>query len=99
MTSVAGAAEPNGQSPRPAPETIAGRARSRRAGRAISFFLVCLAIVYVLKQVLFTFAFQPFSGHDEVAHYSYIEVLATEGRVPRLPDLELWQAEAVARGD
>lgn len=97
--SVAGAAEPNGPTPRPAPETARGRAMSLRARPAIAAFVICLAVVYVLKQVLFTFAFQPFSGHDEVAHYSYIEVLTTEGRVPRLPDLESWQAEAATRGD
>lgn len=66
---------------------------------AIERFIACLLVLYILKQVVFVIAFRPFSGHDEVAHYSYIELLATEGRVPRLPVLETWQAQARARGD
>jgi 4-amino-4-deoxy-L-arabinose transferase-like glycosyltransferase len=51
----------------------------------------------VLKQGLEVVAFRPFSGHDEVAHFSYLRTVATQGRVPVLPDLQTWRA-TVASG-
>jgi 4-amino-4-deoxy-L-arabinose transferase-like glycosyltransferase len=69
------------------------------AGTSIDRFIACLLVLYIVKQLVFVVAFQPFTGHDEVAHYSYIEVLATEGRVPQLPELERWQDVARSRGD
>jgi 4-amino-4-deoxy-L-arabinose transferase-like glycosyltransferase len=60
--------------------------------RALSQFLLVLTVAYVAKQVLSIFLFPAFSGHDEVAHYSYIRTLATEGRIPTLPDLEAWRS-------
>lgn len=96
---VADTAEPLGSGHRSAPRPRATWLEAARARPAIELFIAALLLVYVLKQVLFAFAFQPFSGHDEVAHYSYVEVLATEGRMPQLPDLEPWQAEAASRGD
>lgn len=47
-------------------------------------FLIVLLAVYVAKQIVTVLVFPPFTGHDEVAHYQYVRVLATEGRVPTL---------------
>ncbi len=54
-------------------------------------FVVVLLALYIVKQGIFVVAFHPFSGHDEVAHYSYLQTVATEHRVPilledRLPE-------------
>ncbi|MGH2614106.1 MAG: ArnT family glycosyltransferase [Thermomicrobiales bacterium] len=56
-------------------------------------FIVVLLFLYTVKQVFSVAAFYPFSGHDELAHYSYVRTLVTEGRIPVLPDLELWRTE------
>ena len=61
---------------------------------AIRRFVWVLAIAFVAKQAFATFLFPAFSGHDEVAHFAYIQVLATEHRLPVLPDLEQWRGEA-----
>ena len=47
-------------------------------------FLVVLLAVYCAKQVLIAVLFPPFSGHDEVAHYGYIQALDQGGRLPTL---------------
>lgn len=96
---VAGSAEPAATDHQATPSRRTGLVAALRSRPAIELFIAGLLVVYLLKQLLFVFAFQPFSGHDEVAHYSYVELLATEGRVPRLPDLATWQAEASSRGD
>ena len=70
----------------------------RRGVSAHDRFLIVLLLLYVAKQVIFVFAFAPFTGHDEVAHYGYLRTVATEGRIPVLPDLPTWQA-AVAAGE
>ena len=49
-------------------------------------FMVVLLVVYCAKQVLTAVIFPPFTGHDEVAHWQSIRVLATEGRLPTLHD-------------
>ena len=59
-----------------------------------------LIAVYIAKQVLTVFVFPPFTGHDEVAHFQYVRVLATEARIPtlyshRLPD-DLYRYRAYA---
>ncbi len=64
---------------------------------ALSKFLFFLSVAYVAKQLVSVFLFPAFSGHDEVAHYGYIRTLATEGRIPTLPDLDTWRA-AVRQG-
>jgi 4-amino-4-deoxy-L-arabinose transferase-like glycosyltransferase len=56
-------------------------------------FIVVLLVLYAIKQVFAVAAFYPFSGHDELAHFSYVRTLVTEGRIPVLPDLETWRAE------
>ena len=53
------------------------RSRTRR-------FIAVLLIVYCAKQILTATLFPPFTGHDEVAHWQSIRVLATEGRLPTL---------------
>lgn len=64
---------------------------------AFSRFLLFLSVAYVAKQLFSVFLFPAFSGHDEVAHYGYIRTLATEGRIPTLPDLDAWRV-AVEQG-
>lgn len=58
-----------------------------------SRFIGVLLIVFAAKQLFSVAAFYPFSGHDELAHYSYVRTLATEMRIPVLPDIEKWRAE------
>lgn len=60
---------------------------------AATRFIVVLLVVYALKQIFSVAAFYPFSGHDELAHFSYVRTLVNEGRIPELPDLEEWRAE------
>lgn len=47
-------------------------------------FLAALVAVYCAKQVLTAVLFPPFTGHDEVAHYEYVRIVAREGRLPTL---------------
>jgi 4-amino-4-deoxy-L-arabinose transferase-like glycosyltransferase len=58
---------------------------------AASRFISLLLVVFVAKQVFLTAATYPFSGHDELAHYSYVRTLVTEWRIPVLPDLITWR--------
>jgi 4-amino-4-deoxy-L-arabinose transferase-like glycosyltransferase len=67
---------------------LTGRGRWPQATR----FIVVLLILYAVKQVFSVAAYYPFSGHDELAHFSYVRTLATEGRLPELPDLATWRA-------
>ena len=55
-------------------------------------FIVVLLILYAVKQIFSVAAYYPFSGHDELAHFSYVRTLASEGRLPELPDLATWRA-------
>lgn len=54
------------------------------AQSAVGRFLLILLLVFVAKQILTVLVFPPFSGHDEVAHFNYIETVATEHRAPTL---------------
>jgi 4-amino-4-deoxy-L-arabinose transferase-like glycosyltransferase len=56
-------------------------------------FLGVMLVLFLAKGVLFTFVMAPFSGHDEVAHFAYLDYLATEGRLPIIPVLADWQEE------
>jgi len=51
-----------------------------------------LLLLFVLKQMLLVLVFPPFTGHDEVAHFSYIRTVATEHRIPIIPELDEWRA-------
>jgi 4-amino-4-deoxy-L-arabinose transferase-like glycosyltransferase len=55
-------------------------------------FIVVLLILYAVKQIFSVASYYPFSGHDELAHFSYVRTLASEGRLPELPDLATWRA-------
>src|ERR687898_398321 len=55
-------------------------------------FIVVLLLLYAVKQIFSVAAYYPFSGHDELAHFSYVQTLASEGRLPELPDLAAWRA-------
>ena len=58
--------------------------RLRSGGRwpEATRFIVVLLILYAVKQVFSVVAYYPFSGHDELAHFSYVRTLASEGRLP-----------------
>ena len=73
-------------SPPPSPLT-------RPAWPAATRFIVVLLVLYAVKQIFSVAAFYPFSGHDELAHFSYVRTLVTDGRIPELPDLKTWRAE------
>ncbi|MCC6314547.1 MAG: hypothetical protein IT337_11110 [Thermomicrobiales bacterium] len=53
--------------------------------------LAMLLVLYLLKQLFSVGAFPAFSGHDELAHFAYIGVLADQGRLPVLPDVAAWR--------
>ena len=78
--------------------------RQRVAAWPVStqFFFLLLGL-YVIKQLIFVVLFPPFSGHDEVAHFSYMRTVATEYRVPEILDLEefrlAWEADRRLAGD
>lgn len=54
--------------------------------------------MFVARGVLIAVTTQPYSGHDEIAHYAYLKVLVEEGRLPLIPDLGEWRASH-ASGD
>ncbi|MFT4037365.1 MAG: glycosyltransferase family 39 protein [Thermomicrobiales bacterium] len=47
-------------------------------------FLLVLLVVFIAKQALTVLVFPPFSGHDEVAHFNYLQTVADEHRAPTL---------------
>ena len=49
-------------------------------------FLWLLLVIFLFKGILIALVFTPYSGHDEVAHYAYLQIMAEEGRVPLIPD-------------
>ncbi|HET9661580.1 MAG TPA: glycosyltransferase family 39 protein [Thermomicrobiales bacterium] len=59
--------------------SLAGFAQS-----TVGRFLLVLLVVFIAKQALTVLVFPPFSGHDEVAHFNYVETVATDHRVPTL---------------
>jgi 4-amino-4-deoxy-L-arabinose transferase-like glycosyltransferase len=84
--------------PEHATETlVAARSDSRawlyvRAWPIARQVILVLSVVFVAKQVLNVFVFPPFTGHDEVAHYAYIRTVASDHRIPILPDVAGWVA-------
>ncbi len=62
-------------------------------------FLVLLLVLFLAKGVAITFIHEPYSGHDEVAHYAYLQMVASEHRVPTLPDLQDWRARYEQSGE
>ena len=75
--------------------TAAAAVRQRST---VQTFLFVLLTLYVAKQGINVIAFKPFTGHDEIAHYAYLRTVATEGRLPVLPDLDEFRA-AVQPGE
>lgn len=47
-------------------------------------YLSALLVVYVAKQLVVVLISPPFSGHDEVAHFAGVRIVATQGRIPTL---------------
>jgi len=81
-----------------------GRGRSRlwslvTASSVESRFIAILLLVFLAKGFTTALIHQPFTGHDEVAHYAYLEVVATDGRVPVIPDLQEFNDNYVAGGE
>lgn len=66
---------------------------SRSRWPAATRFITVLLVLYAVKQIFTVAAFYPFTGHDELAHFSYVRTLATEARIPVLPDLAAWRTE------
>lgn len=77
---------------RTAPSLLARAWAEVRYGPVERKFLYILFLLFIAKGVIYTIVFPAFSGHDEVAHYTYIRYVAEEGRVPIIPDLDEWQA-------
>lgn len=61
-------------------------------------FLIVLLLLFIAKQAISIFIFPPFSGHDEVVHYSYIRTVATQYRVPRIVDLDEFRSKISSGG-
>ena len=54
-------------------------------------FLAVLLVLFLAKGIIVTFVHAPYTGHDEVAHYAYLQMVAEEHRIPALPDLVNWR--------
>lgn len=89
------------------PRTTVGTARPNVLARAWAAilaasverkFITILLLIFLAKGIAISFIHVPFSGHDEIAHYTYLETVATEHRVPVIPDLAEWQATYEANG-
>jgi 4-amino-4-deoxy-L-arabinose transferase-like glycosyltransferase len=73
-------------SARPRPGLGARIVSSIRSASVPQKFLWLLLVIFLFKGILIALVFPPYSGHDEVAHYAYLRVVAEEGRVPLIPD-------------
>lgn len=64
---------------------ISASVATRVAGLSVTQrFIAALVVVYLAKQLILVVLFPPFTGHDEVAHYAYLQTVAEEGRLPVL---------------
>ncbi len=54
------------------------------ARSTVGRFLLILLVVFIAKQTLTVLVFPPFSGHDEVAHFNYLQTVANDYRAPEL---------------
>ncbi len=61
-------------------------------------FLIVLLALFLAKGVVITFVHPPFTGHDEVAHYAYLQFVAEDKRLPVIPDLAEWRVERELTG-
>ncbi|HLU36067.1 MAG TPA: hypothetical protein VKZ61_09860, partial [Thermomicrobiales bacterium] len=71
---------------RPRPGLLSRLRTAIRTASVPQRFLWLLLVIFLFKGILIALVFPPYSGHDEVAHYAYLQVLAEEGRVPVIPD-------------
>jgi len=58
----------------------------------VPVMLMVILAACAFKGVQIAGIHDPFTGHDEVAHYAYLKIVATEGRVPLIPDPDIWKA-------
>ncbi|MGH2557450.1 MAG: ArnT family glycosyltransferase [Thermomicrobiales bacterium] len=79
--------------PAPAPRVGWRRRLDPRQWPAARQFLLALLVLYVAKGLLTVFIFPAFTGHDEVAHFAHLEVVASDHRLPRVPILDEWRAD------
>ncbi len=70
---------------------IAAAVRAARAASVERKFLTVLLLLFFAKGIILTFVHAPYSGHDEVAHYTYLRYVAEEQRIPVIPDLSEWR--------
>jgi len=78
------------------------RNRVLRAVRSATLerkFLALLLVLFLAKGVVVTFVHAPYSGHDEVAHYAYLQFVAEEHRIPVLPELDEWRDAYAVDGE
>ena len=68
-----------------------------RAASIEQKILIILLCIFAAKGFAVALIHQPFTGHDEVAHYTYLEFVATDGRVPIIPDFTEWNAAYLAK--
>ena len=97
------AAQPQRAASTAVPTTLARAVAKARATTIEQRFLALLLVLFLVKGIVITFVHAPFTGHDEVAHFAYLEVLSYEHRVPILPELFQWRddfsAQAPVRHD
>jgi 4-amino-4-deoxy-L-arabinose transferase-like glycosyltransferase len=60
----------------------------RHSGRTSIRTRIVLALIAIacVKQIVLAVAYPPFEGHDEVAHLSYLQTIAEDGRLPTFSD-------------
>src|SRR5581483_9847124 len=69
-----------------------------RSTGGLRAFLIVLLVAYVLKEIAVALVSPPFTGHDEVAHFAGIRIVAKQHRMPTLwtdtlpPDLYAYRA-------
>jgi len=60
-------------------------------------YLVVLLLLFTARQAFNVIIFPPFTGHDEVVHYAYTRNVATQHRVPEIPDLAEFRTAWVSK--
>lgn len=71
--------------------------RDIRAWPIARQFLLALVALFLVKQAINVVLFPPFTGHDEVAHYTYIRYVAELHRVPVIIDLQEFRDQIANR--
>ena len=73
--------------------------QSSRVDQTARLLLWVLLGLFLAKGILIALTSAPYSGHDEIAHISYVRVLSEEGRLPVIPDLDEWRLARESGGD